>query len=91
MGAEPTSPPPPAVMAGLDPAIHAYGAGAGAKAVSDQTGSSFPRKREPRASEGVLPWTPACAGVTKKWIHPVGKCAKHIAEHIAAPAGSRPE
>src|SRR5579863_8205044 len=45
------------------------------RAVSDQTSSSFPRKREPRASDGVLPWTPACAGVTKKWIRPVGKCA----------------
>ena len=28
--------------------------------------SSFPRKREPRASDEPLPWTPACAGATKQ-------------------------
>jgi protein ImuB len=33
---------------------------------SDQLTSSFPRKRESRASDERSPWPPACAGVTKQ-------------------------
>jgi hypothetical protein len=36
--------------------------------------SSFPRKREPRASGERWPWTPASAGVTKKRSDLIGSC-----------------
>jgi quercetin dioxygenase-like cupin family protein len=38
--------------------------------------SSFPRKREPRASDAQSPWTPASAGATRGRSGQIGSCSK---------------
>src|SRR5260370_42163936 len=47
-----------------------------ARALSLQVESSFPRKRESRASDVRLLWAPAFAGVTDGWFDLERSCSK---------------